>query len=76
MSGEIPAELGSLTNLEGLYLSGNQLSGEIPAELGNLAYLERLYLRENRLRGEIPAELGNLANRNGPPPSRPWKSWT
>ena len=39
MSGEIPAELGSLSNLTELYL-GNDLSGEIPAELGSLSNLE------------------------------------
>ena len=31
LSGEIPPGLGSLANLETLFLSGNQLSGEIPA---------------------------------------------
>ena len=36
LSGEIPAELGSLSNLTGLGLNVNGLSGEIPAELGNL----------------------------------------
>ena len=44
MTGEIPAELGSLSNLELLSLSANQLTGEIPAELGSLANLEDLYL--------------------------------
>ena len=54
--------MGSLANLERLYLSENQLTGEIPAELGNLANLERLVLDNNQLTGEIPAELGSLAN--------------
>ena len=62
LSGEIPAELGNLANLETLGLDGNQLSGEIPAELGNLANLEGLGLSGNQLSGEIPPELGNLAN--------------
>ena len=62
LSGEIPAELGSLVNLQEMLLSENQLSGEIPAELGNLTNLEWLGLGRNRLSGEIPAELGSLAN--------------
>ena len=62
LTGEIPAELGSLTNLESLYLSGNQLTGEIPAELGSLTNLEFLHLSINQLTGEIPAELGSLTN--------------
>ena len=33
LSGSIPAELGQLTNLEQLYLSGNQFSGCIPVSL-------------------------------------------
>ena len=48
MSGEIPAELGSLSNLQRLYLNDNGLSGEIPAELGSLSNLTDLRLN-NRL---------------------------
>ena len=62
LTGAIPAELGSLTNLVVLVLIENQLTGAIPAELGNLANLEGLALSENQLTGAIPAELGNLAN--------------
>ena len=62
LTGEIPAELGSLTNLEVLALFDNQLTGEIPAELGNLANLQTLFLEGNQLTGEIPAELGSLTN--------------
>ena len=49
LSGEIPAELGSLSNLTFLNLSGNELSGEIPAELGNLSNLTILFLERQRL---------------------------
>ncbi len=65
LSGEIPAELGSLSNLEWLYLYGNELSGEIPAELGSLSNLLGLHLSGNELSGEIPAELGSLSNLEG-----------
>ena len=62
LSGEIPPELGSLSNLESLELAQNRLSGEIPPELGNLANLEEMNLWVNQLSGEIPPELGSLAN--------------
>ena len=62
MSGEIPPELGSLSNLEWLDLSSNQLSGEIPPELGSLSNLRWLDLNGNQLSGEIPPELGSLSN--------------
>ena len=62
LSGEIPPELGSLSNLIALDLGGNDLSGEIPPELGSLANLRTLELDENALSGEIPPELGNLSN--------------
>ena len=58
MTGPIPAELGSLSNLEQLWLSSNQLTGSIPAELGALTNLEWLWLSHNGLSGSIPAELG------------------
>ena len=58
LTGEIPEELGNLSNL-GLSLGGNQLTGEIPAELGSLTNLTGLSLGGNQLTGEIPAELGS-----------------
>ena len=60
--GSIPAELGNLSNLSGLYLYRNRLSGEIPSELGNLSSLKRMSLDRNQLSGEIPSALGNLSN--------------
>ena len=62
LSGEIPAELGNLANLQTLYLYANDLSGEIPAELGSLTNLQTLSLSWNELSGEIPVELGGLTN--------------
>ncbi len=60
LNGQIPAELGNLTQLQHLYLNNNQLSRAIPAELGNLTQLQYLVLNSNELNGQIPAELGNL----------------
>ncbi len=62
LSGAIPPEIGSLTNLWFLGLQANQLSGAIPPELGNLTKLRALYLSENQLSGAIPPEFGNLAS--------------
>ena len=61
LSGEIPAELGKLANLEVLSLDDNQLSGEIPSELGGLSELTTLSLANNQLSGAIPPELGVLS---------------
>ena len=64
-SGPIPPELGNLTNLVRLSLTGRSLRGlfgPIPPELGKLSALQTLALRGNDLSGPIPRELGNLAN--------------
>ena len=60
--GEIPSEIGNLTNLTHLVLTGSGLSGEIPPEIGNLVSLTYLELTESGLSGEIPPEIGNLVN--------------
>ena len=62
LTGEIPPEIGNLTNLLWLDLSFNQLTGQIPPEIGNLTNLIRLYLYSNQLTEEIPSEIGNLTN--------------
>ena len=72
MHGVIPAQIGSLMNLEYLDLGGNSFSGSIPSTIGNLVKLT--YLNINYvpfdagfnpvgvLGGTIPIELGNLTN--------------
>jgi len=62
LSGEIPSEIGDLTNLTNLDLGGNQLSGEIPSEMCNLTNLTELELGGNQLSGEIPSCVGNLTS--------------
>ena len=61
LDGSIPASLGDLTNLEILYLWGNELTGSIP-DLSHLTSLLQLNLSRNQLYGSIPASLGNLTN--------------
>ena len=62
MDGEIPQELGKLSDLTELDLSDNDLDGEISQELGSLFNLTELDLSDNDLDGEIPQELGSLSN--------------
>ena len=62
LTGSIPAELGNLASLLGLYLHNNQLMGSIPSQLGNLTSLTGLGLDNNRLTGSIPSQLGNLTS--------------
>ena len=62
LKGEIPKEIGNLTNLQKLYLSYNKLEGEIPKEIGKLTNLQWLYLDSNKLEGVLPKEIGKLTN--------------
>ena len=57
LSGTIPSELVSLSELQFLHLPYNSLTGEIPPELGDLANLQSLDIRANELTGEVPSEL-------------------
>ena len=64
-AGRYLPELGSLSYLTELDLSGNQLSGSIPPELGSLSNLAHLGLSVNELSGSIPSELDSLSNLMG-----------
>ncbi len=60
LTGEIPPELGSLSDLQHLNLSDNNLTGGIPTELGDLSNLQELFLGGNRLSGCVPNELRDI----------------
>ena len=60
LTGEIPSEIGQLTNLATLKLHYNELTGSIPPEIGNLTSLVKLDLRYNNLSGSIPTEVWSL----------------
>ncbi|KAJ0794628.1 putative non-specific serine/threonine protein kinase [Helianthus annuus] len=57
LTGEIPEELGFLSQIRVLNLSHNMLSGPIPKNLSNLANIESLDLSSNSLTGKVPSEL-------------------
>ena len=58
----IPAQLGSLSALRELRLSGHSLTGKIPAALGDLSNLRTLNLYSNTLTGKIPPQLAALSH--------------
>ncbi|XP_021855878.1 LRR receptor-like serine/threonine-protein kinase FEI 2 isoform X2 [Spinacia oleracea] len=60
LSGQIPADIGKLDQLEILELNNNNFYGRIPSELGNCTELQKLYMQGNYLSEQIPSELGNL----------------
>ncbi len=60
--GTVPSTIGSLVNLQDLFLNINTLSGAIPTALGSLTNLQKLYLGNNQFTGTIPNEISQLVN--------------
>ena len=59
--GEIPASIGSMSNLWLLNLSWNQLEGQFPTSLSGISTLEQLDLANNNLSGPIPQDLSKIS---------------
>ncbi|KAI7992309.1 Receptor-like protein 13 [Camellia lanceoleosa] len=60
LTGEIPLEIGNLSNIHDLNLSHNNLFGSIPSTFSQLRQIESLDLSYNRLNGSIPSQLIEL----------------
>lgn len=58
----LASEIGLLTGLEQLNLSGCNLNGTIPEEICDLQGLNRLMLDRNSFVGTIPTEMASLSN--------------
>lgn len=61
LTGELPEELGQLSELEYLVLSNNpELTGPIPTSLGYLTNAKQIYLDRCSFTGNLPTELTRL----------------
>ncbi|GAB4847413.1 hypothetical protein Ancab_039819 [Ancistrocladus abbreviatus] len=62
LTGNLPHNIGELTQLKSLILVGCGFSGSIPYSVGSLRQLVFLSLNSNSFTGNIPASVGNLSN--------------
>jgi surface protein len=60
--GELPDEIGNLSNVNTLQLGSNSISGTLPAAIFDLSSLGFIDLGGNSLGGNIPAQIGDLNN--------------
>jgi hypothetical protein len=62
LTGYIPPEIGSFSELQVIQMGHNRLTGSIPPEIGKLSKLLDFFLQSNELEGSIPPEIGKLTN--------------
>ncbi|KAK8339707.1 hypothetical protein V6Z12_A08G052600 [Gossypium hirsutum] len=62
LTGEIPTEIGNLSEIRSLNLSHNNLTRHIPSTFSKLKQIESLDLSHNNLIGRIPIQLVELYN--------------
>lgn len=61
LTGSLPAELGLLTALSSLDLSGCNFNGPLPPDISLLSNLIELNVESNDLSGPVPSELASLS---------------
>ncbi|KAJ4978939.1 hypothetical protein NE237_009719 [Protea cynaroides] len=61
-SGEIPGNIGLLSNVQYLNMSRNSLVGGIPESIGELKTINVLDLSDNLLNGSIPSDIGGTVS--------------
>jgi hypothetical protein len=63
LTGTLPKEVGSLTNLHTIHLQNNgRLTGTLPTQLGNLNKLQYLYFHHNvGMTGTLPSQLNRMS---------------
>lgn len=62
LAGSLPAEIGLLTSLKGVFLGQSRMQGPIVTQIGQLQELRDLDLGESFLTGRIPSEIGLLSD--------------
>lgn len=62
LAGNLPEELGLLTNLQYIALFDNTITGTLPTTLGLLTNLRMFSVRSNQMTGILPTELGLMTN--------------
>ncbi|CAB9525719.1 Leucine Rich Repeat [Seminavis robusta] len=62
VTGRIPTEVGLLTKLTRLLLSGTNIVGSFPTELGLLQSLDSLQISDTHLSGRMPSQIGLVSN--------------
>jgi len=65
ISGTLPTEMFSLSNLINLDVSNSQVSGTIPSDIGKLSKVGVLVFTSNLLSGRLPTEIGLLTDMIG-----------
>jgi Leucine-rich repeat (LRR) protein len=61
LSGTLPSQIYSLSNVQKLFLSNNLFTGTISTDISKMSALLEIYLGDNKLTGHIPSDLRNLS---------------